>query len=912
MKKNVIEIMISLLMLFLLLPDSANATSQKIKILKATASSVENGNMDMGPDKSFDGDLSTRWASEWKDPQWIYFDLGKPILFNFMTIQWESAFTKEYDIQVSDDASTWHTVFSENNGDGKTDIIKLGNQNARYVKIFCKTRGTSWGNSIFEVSIIFADKSPPAPPSNLSVMKGDGLLVLNWTKNSEADVYAYNIYRSLKQDRPLTRINFSPIEECSFLDKDVVNGKSYFYSIKAVDFLGNESPLSEKLSASPESISLTNTYLDTNLSIEKRVADLLSRMTVQEKVEQTAGIPGMDDMTTFDNKRLGIPSIKCSDGPWGVRWGNATAFPVSIAMASTWEPELENKIGIAMAKELKTRGRNQSLGPCLNIARDPRGGRVHEGFGEDPYLVSRMAVADIKGVQSQNVIATPKHFACNNIERGRDGGRVSIDERTLREIYLPAFKACIQEGQAWSIMGAYNKVNSEYCCANTHLLREILKDEWGFKGFVISDWFGTHNSTLSANGGLDLEMPYAKYFGTSLLEKVKNGEVSEKRIDDMAGRILRIKFISGLFDHHEKVMTKNLEQENRDLALEAARKAIVLLKNSSNLLPLDRNKIKKIAIMGPQADKTMAGEGLGSGQVTPSYFVTPLAGIKYKLGSSAIITDTAEGADVVLYFAGLTESIGGRLEGEGTDRDYLHLPGKQDQAIKDLASKYKNIVVILVGGSAITMDQWIDQVPSIVQAWYCGQEGGNAIADILFGDVNPAGRLPLTFPKSISQLPPFDWNYRDEYKTGVGYCYFDKKGIEPLFPFGYGLSYTKFEYSNLKTDSILNSDGMIKVSLDVKNIGARSGDEVVQLYIQNAPNSVERPLKQLKAFKRIAFNPGEKKTITFSLKPRDLAFYDKNMRFVLEPGTYKLQAGASSRDIRLKSDFTVNSLITNL
>ncbi len=660
-------------------------------------------------------------------------------------------------------------------------------------------------------------------------------------------------------------------------------------------------------------VPMENSYLDSDLPIEERVEDLLYRMTLEEKIEQLSGTPDCDKMASNSNGRLGIPSLQFADGPHGVRWGKATAFPVPIAIASSWEPELMERIGIAIGKEIKAKGRNHSLGPCLNICKDPRGGRTYEGYGEDPYLTSKMAVSAIKGIQSQKVIATPKHFACNNMERDRKSGSVEIDERTLREIYLPAFKSCIKEGNAWSIMSAYNKINGIYCSEHKHLLRDILKGEWEFKGFVLSDWGACHSTVESMNAGFDLEMPNNDYYGTALLKAVKEGLVSEEIINDSVRRILRAKFWAGLFDEsstssldeQEKVNPNIVEcPEHIELALEAARKSIVLLKNENDLLPLDRNKIKSIAVLGPSACVSTAGINLGSSQVHPSYVVTPLEGIKNKVGDEIIITDKPEKADLCIVFAGLTETIAGRVEGEGIDRDDLSLPGKQNDLIKQMSGINKNTVVVLIGGSAVTMNEWIDTVPAIVQTWYSGQEGGNAIADVLFGDYNPGGKLPITFPKSVNQLPPLSWNYKEDYKIGIGYRYYDKQNIKPLFPFGHGLSYTKFKYSALKIKSE-KSGIKINISVEVENIGNREGDEVVQLYLRDVESSIERPVQELKRFKRITLKPGEKKEVKFVLTSEDLAFYNKDMKFIVQPGTFEVMIGSSSRDIHLVGSFII-------
>lgn len=879
--------------------------AKEIDIKKVVASSTENNDSSLTPQKTVDGDVKTRWSSVFSDPQWILFDLGTAQSFRVIAIHWENAYGKKYEVQVSNDAENWKTVFSEKNGNGNKDIVSIKKQKARYIRIYCLERGTNWGYSIYEVKILDEDNTPPVPPSDLSVLAGYTAVVLNWAENKEQDFYGYNIYRAENQE--YKKINDSIVQKTKYIDKTVKSGTEYYYYVKAVDYFDNESKESDKKSVTLLHIEKKGTYIDKNLPVEQRVKDLLSRMTLEEKIEQLSGPVGGDAFSTAGNERLGIPVIKTSDGPWGINRGKTTAFPVPLAVASTWTPELMEKIAVAIALEAKARGRNNSLAPCLNLASDPRGGRVHEGYGEDPYLTGEMAAAYVKGVQSQNVIATPKHFVCNNKEEGRFGGPVEIDERSLRELYLPAFKACVVKGGAWSFMTAHNKVNGEYCANNKFILDDILRKEWGFKGFVMCDWGGTYDTVKSARAGLDLEMPFTKIYDKRLLDAVHDGSVSEKMIDNMAGRILRIMFLAGLFDGEEKVNPEVVAcKKHVSLALETAKKGMVLLKNERNILPLDKNKIKSIAIKGPAAKLTPAGEDLGCGQVFPPYAVTPFEGIKKKIGNNITITDSVKDADVVLVFVGLHASIGGRQEGEFIDRKYLHLPGDQENIIKSIAKQNRNIVVVSIGGTAITMDKWVDSVPAVVQAWYCGMEGGTAIADVLFGDYNPGGKLPVTFPKSIDQVPAFDWNYRDDFINGVGYRYYDKKKIEPQFPFGHGLSYTKFKYDNLKINTKKNKDDhAVELSFTVKNTGKMKGDEVVQLYINDVKSIIERPVKELKKYIRITLNPGEEKNINFLLSSEDLAYHGKDMKFVVEPGEFKILIGSSSRDIRLTGNFHV-------
>jgi beta-glucosidase len=700
-------------------------------------------------------------------------------------------------------------------------------------------------------------------------------------------------------------------------------------------------------------------YEDTNLTIEERATDLLSRMTLEEKIKQLSGDPTLkihgitkpDAFTTYSNERLGIPPIRCVDTPHGVRWGNATFFPVPIGLGSTWEPLLVEEIAVVIGKEARAKGRDMALAPCMNLIRDPRGGRVFETFSEDPYMLGKMGAAYVRGVQSQKVIATPKHYICNNAEDIRQQEDVVfIDERTMREVYLPFFKEAIKEAGSWSTMCAYNGINGEYLCYNEHLLRDILKDEWGFKGFVVSDWGATHSTISSINAGMDLEMPFTQYYGEQLLEAVNNGEVSEETIDDAVKRILKAKFWTGAFEKEPEINREVIEtREHIELALKAARKSIVLLQNEVFLLPFDKTKIRSIAVIGPNAKEDFRGQG-GSSAVTSTYAVSILEGIKKKVGDRVEVryakgcdvgeerelrreeitpeefflhtevqeqfqeaVEVARSCDVVVLVVGLN----GRIESEGKDRKYLEFPGFQERLIGQIIMANRNTAVILMGGTPLTttMIFWgrtlLEQAPAVLEVWYPGQEGGTAVADVLFGDYNPGGKLPMTFPRSTSDLPEWGYDYTEDYTEGRGYRYFDKKGIEPLFPFGHGLSYTEFEYSNFEISPEESSDGKVTIALDVKNIGDMEGDEVVQLYIHDEQRSTnDQPVKELKGFKRITLNPGESKTVEFNLTPEHFAFHDEDINFVIESGKFDVMVGSSSRDIRLKGELSISRDIT--
>ena len=579
-------------------------------------------------------------------------------------------------------------------------------------------------------------------------------------------------------------------------------------------------------------------------------------------------LSGADWMQSVPNERLGIPSIKMADGPIGIRsWAGpssetnaevskktvtTTAFPAGIAMAASWDIELlQQSEGEAIGQEVKAVGRDMILGPTVNINRTPLWGRNFEGYGEDPYLTSRLAVAYIKGVQSEGVIATVKHFAANNQEFERHRINAVVDERALHEIYFPAFKAAVQEAGVWSVMSAYNKLNGVYCAEDAPLLKDVLQKQWGFKGFVVSDWGSTYSTAGTVNAGMDLEMPGGEPMkewlkrprtqesGNSggwlvpekVLADVSAGKISPAVIDDNVGRILRVIFVSGQFDKPHTATGEIDTPEERAVARKAATEGIVLLKNSGDLLPLDSSKIHTLVVIGPNAAVARTGGG-GSSLVTPKYSIAPLQGIRDRAGQRIQVSyalgaamegedpnkdpgkDTAGAreqlineavsaaakADAAIVVVGRSP----KLESEGFDIKSLDLPAGQDDLIEAVAKANKHTVVVINAGGPVLMSKWIEQVPAIVDMWYGGQEGGNAIADVLFGDADPSGKLPVTFVKEWKDSPAYGHypgeNLQVDYAEGiyVGYRYFDKQKIEPLFPFGYGLSYTKFEYSDLK------------------------------------------------------------------------------------------------------------------
>jgi beta-glucosidase len=799
--------------------------------------------------------------------------------------------------------------------------------------------------------------------------------------------------------------------------------------------------------------------------VEKRVEAILSQMTIDEKIEIVGGI---NDFYTRPIPRLGIPSLRMSDGPMGVHdYGLTTAYPAGIALAASWDADLAERFGASMGKDARARGVHFILGPGMNIYRAPMNGRNFEYFGEDPFLASRMAVSVIKGIQGQRVIATAKHFAGNNSEFARMTLSSDIDERTLREIYLPAFEASVKEAHVGAVMDAYNLVNGTYMTQNHHLNNEILKNEWGFDGILMSDWGATHDGVGAANGGLDLEMPSPTFMNRdALLPAINQGKLGVATLDDKVRRILRKAIEFGFFDQPQTdTGIPTYSQEGRQVALEEARESMVLLKNSGHLLPLDETKLKTIAVIGPDAYPAVISGG-GSAETKPFNAVSYLDGISNRLGtkakvlyavdvppldevfeSSEFVTapggamglkgeyfsneelkgtpalvrtdqhvhfDWGEGSfapgepvdhfsirwtgyfvakasgdykfftsadDGVRLYVGdeiaiddwqphsqtldtaarhleagqaykirleYFESVGSAIvgfgvtraeafigretkalaakadaviicvgfddktESEGSDRTFA-LPGGQDELIRQISAVNKNVIVVLTAGGNVDMTRWIEDVPAILHAWYPGQEGGTALAQLLFGDYSPSGKLPASFERRWDDNPTLHSYYpeiggkRVAYSEGVflGYRHFDRSETKPLFAFGYGLSYTTFAYSKL---SVSPQTGDLKapvsVSFDLRNTGHREAAEVAELYLGDSHASVPRPVKELKAFAKVNLKPGETRHVTLTLERRAFSFYDVQKKdWSAEPGEFTILVGGSSDNIQLRGKF---------
>ena len=708
----------------------------------------------------------------------------------------------------------------------------------------------------------------------------------------------------------------------------------------------------------------TPVYMDDAQPIEARVKDALSRMTLEEKVAlchaqskfSSAGVP-----------RLGIPELWMSDGPHGVRaeinwndWGYAnwtndsiTAFPALTCLAATWNPDMSAKYGKAIGEEARYREKDVLLGPGVNIYRTPMNGRNFEYMGEDPYLASVMCVPYIQELQKNGVAACVKHYALNNQELWRGHIDVNLSDRALYEIYLPAFKAAVEEGGAWSIMGAYNKIRGQHACHNDFTLNKILKDDWKFDGCVITDWGGAHDTSEAAVNGLDIEMgsytngltsesvfTYNDYYLASpYLQMLKDGKVPMSTIDDKASRILRLIFRTAM--NRQKPYGSVATEEHYAAAHEIGNEGIVLLKNApvvkkgAPLLPIDAAKYQNILVVGDNAVRLL-NQGGGSSELKVKDMVSPLDGLRAAYGDKvayakgyaagrpmygradeipqnvvdslrAEAVEMAKKADLVVLVGGLNKNH--FQDCEGGNRLEYGLPFGQDELIEALLGVNKNLVLVLLSGNAVEMP-WVSRVPAIVQGWYLGSMGGKSLADILSGAVNPSGKLPFSFPAKLTDCGahafdelsyPGD-NIKQEYKEDilVGYRWHDTKKVPALFPFGHGLSYTTFTYGKpMASAKAMAADGMLTVTVAVKNTGSIAGKEIVQLYVGDDKCSVLRPVKELKHFAKVGLAPGEEKSVTFTLTPDDLKFYDEaSAAWKYEPGKFKAYVCASSADVR--------------
>ena len=710
-------------------------------------------------------------------------------------------------------------------------------------------------------------------------------------------------------------------------------------------------------------------YLDESQPIEVRVQDALSRMTLEEKVKLCTA---QSKFSSHGVPRLGIPEIWMSDGPHGVReeiqwdsWGNAgftndscTAFPALTCLAATWNPEMSALYGKNIGEEARYREKDILLGPGCNIYRTPLNGRNFEYLGEDPCLASVMVVPYVQELQKNGVAACVKHFALNNQEKWRGHIDVELSDRALYEIYLPAFKAAVQEGGAWSIMGSYNKVRGEHACHNDLLLNRILKGEWAFDGCVVTDWGGAHDTREAVFNGLDIEMgtytdgltsgrnfAYDNYYlARNYLEGLQSGVYPVSTVDDKAARILRLIFRTAM--NRNRPWGSFASEAHFDAARQIGTEGIVLLKNDPvkrqqpALLPIDPSRYEKILVVGDNATRRLT-EGGGSSELKVKHEISPLQGLAERYGDKIVYTqgyaagrprygkvdkprvdtdslyrkavELAADADLVIFVGGLNKNH--EQDCEAGDRVQYSLPFGQDRLIPELAKVNPNLVLVLISGNAVEM-KWVDEIPAIVQSWYLGSEAGHALADVLSGTVNPSGKLPISFPVKLTDNGAHSFDalcypgdslhvvYKEDIL--VGYRWHDTKKIPALFPFGHGLSYTTFTYGKAALSSTdMTADGSIMVTVPVKNIGSLPGKEVVQLYVGDNKSSLPRPQKELKAFDKIALNPGEEKTVTFTITADDLKYFDDaRHEWVAEPGKFTLYIGPPSPICPTKGSFT--------
>ena len=735
----------------------------------------------------------------------------------------------------------------------------------------------------------------------------------------------------------------------------------------------------------------TKSFTSSLLQYDEQIDDIISQMTLDEKVNM---LHGKYMFVSAGVERLGIADMVYADGPFGIReemepkswaplgWENdkATFFPTGSALAATWSPELAYAYGTGMAKEARLRGKDVILGPAINIQRIPTGGRTYEYMSEDPFLSAQLAVQYTKGAQDNGAAACLKHYALNNQENNRGTVNVIIGERAMREIYLPPFKAAVQEADAYSVMSAYNKVNGWWCAENDVLLNQILRDEWGFGGFVVSDWNGTHSTVESVKHGLNVEMPDSRYLGEALLDSVKTGAISEEVIDQRVREILRVRLAIDPVPAEEANQIVASQPESQQIAYDVACKSVVLLKNEG-ILPLDLSKKPLIAVIGENAVREMGSGGIGAG-VKTLYEVTPLEGLKNKIGDKADIqyaqgyvpveldyarifgaksqedidredkekailnkklnkeaVTLAAKADIVLFIGGDNRAV----ETEANDRENIFLPSAQDDLIKQLSVVNENIVTVLVSGAPNDLNTVNPLSKALLQSWFNGTEGGNALADILVGNISPSGRLPFTLPIKLEDSPAYalgnypqgakkgdifvdlveekeseahaaDGKQEDDPNTAyyseeslVGYRWFDTKNKPVMYPFGYGLSYTEFAYADLNTtQESYGTDETISLSFNLCNTGDMAAEEVVQVYVHRINPSVEWPFKELKAFTRVALEPGKSQTVTLDIPVEKLQYWnEENHAWTNDLCDIELLVGASSDDIRLKKQISL-------
>jgi beta-glucosidase len=809
----------------------------------ATSSSTEDASETAAD--AVDGNATTRWSSAFGDPQWIDVDLGNSLPICQVALTWEAAYATAFQIQVSNDNSTWTSLYSTTTGTGGTQTLNVSGT-GRYLRMYGTARATQYGYSLWELGIYTVGGVTPPPPTTTTAGPAPG--------------------------------------SCP--------------------------------------------WINSTAPIATRVTQLLGQMTLAQKISMLHGTgassPYIGDLGAIPS--LCIPAMGLQDGPAGVGdgMGGVTQMPAPITEAATFDTGLEKQYGATIGAEFAGKGANVDLGPTVNIIRDPRWGRAFETFSEDPYLSSQMAVADVQGVQSQGVMAQVKHAAVYNQETNRNGpaDNAIVDARTLNEIYLPAFENSVTQGATASVMCGYSTINGTYACQNPSVLNVPLYQESNFGGFVTSDWGGAHSTVDSVNGGMTMEMPNGYFYADFLSQAVANGQVTQAQIDTMVTRVLTQMFAFGMFDHAPSGSPSATvtTPAHAQVALQGAEEGTVLLKNSG-ILPLSTSSLKSVAVIGVDGGAGTQTIGGGSATVTSSGTVWPLTGIQNRVSGSGVTVTYNDGSNqssaatlaqqssVAIVFA--SDNYGN----EGSDTSTIGLPNNQDALISAVAAANPNTIVVLNDNDAILMP-WLNSVKAVFEGFYDGQNWGTAIASLLFGDVNPSGKLPVTFPTSLSQVPASttaQWpgaNNQVQYSEAlkVGYRWYDSQNLTPLFPFGFGLSYTSYSFSNLQVGALTNNQATVTAT--VTNTGSRAGTDVAQLYVDD-PASVGEPPHQLKGFARVTLNPGQAQTVTFTVHAHDLAHWDTGSNsWQATAGTYQILVGDSSRNLPLTGNLTVSSTIT--
>jgi beta-glucosidase len=935
-----------------------------------TASSTENATFPAA--NATDGNSGTRWSSAFSDPQWIQVDLGSTQTIGQVVLQWEAAFASGFQIQTSPDATTWTTIFSTTTGTGGTQTLTVTGS-GRFVRMNGTARATAFGYSLWEFQVFGPGTTATCNTSNVAfghpttasstenasfpaANATDGNPGTRWA-SAFSDPQWLQVDLGQSQQVCGVQLQWEAAFATAFqiqVSPDAATWTTIFSTTTgtggtqnlAVTGTGRFVRMNGTARATQFGYSLWEfginivaaggggggggngvcPWVGSTAPVATRVSQVMAQMTQDQKIAMLHGngnsSPYIGNVSAIPS--LCIPAIGLQDGPGGPGdgVGGVTQLPAPVAGAATWDVPLEKQYGTVAGNEDAGKGVNVSLGPTLNIARDPRWGRGFETFSEDPFLTGQMASAEIQGLQSQGVMAQAKHAAAYNQETNRNSAadNVIVDTRVLEEIYLPGFQAAVKQGAAASVMCGYSVVNGIFDCESPFLLNTALYQQAGFGGFVASDFGALHSAAPAANAGMTMEMPGAAFFGNGLASAVASGQVSQATLDTMVSRVLTQMFAFGMFDKQPTGNTGTVVTTPAHVttAKQIAEEGTVLLKNNG-VLPLSTATTKSIAIIGADGGAGVASVGGGSATVTSSGTVSPLTGIQNRAGTGVSVqfNDGSNVASAVSLAQSSNVAVvfGTYPQNEGTDNTSIDLPASQNQLISSVAAANPRTIVVLNTGSAVTMP-WLGSVAGVFENWYPGQEAGDAIAALLFGDVNPSGKLPVTFPNSLNDVPAHtvaQWpgaNNQVQYSEGlnVGYRWYDSQNITPLFPFGFGLSYTSFSFSNLHVGALTN--GTATVTATMTNTGTREGADVAELYV-NDPAAVAEPPHQLKGFQRVDLQPGASQTVTFTVAQHDLAHWDDTAaNWIATAGTYGILVGDSSRNLPLSGSVSVPTTIT--